>query len=323
MTEHKHLKALIRARMARTGESYVVARRHLVDASGEPGLEPAADFEAHERHCMTAVFAPDGRRLLSGGFGGQLRIWTIDGEPDGELAGHAASVNLIRVSPDGSLAVSASSDKTVRLWDLPSREQRALLGSHRRQVIALDLDAARERVWSGAPDGTVIGWDVGTGQRAERVDLGAEVTSLAVRGADGTLAVATARAGVSVRAGADEVVRLSSDSLVTAVAWTADGSFLVVSGADGASVWSSDDWQQVWTMAFGGAGVHPLALSPDGSRIVLGWDHHIALWTAGGEEAAVTIDGLPKGVYGLAFSPDGRMVALACADGRVRTWRVR
>ena len=30
MTEHKHLKKLVRERMARTGESYSTARRHVV-----------------------------------------------------------------------------------------------------------------------------------------------------------------------------------------------------------------------------------------------------------------------------------------------------
>ena len=32
MTAHKHLKERIRARMARTGESYTTARRHVLNA---------------------------------------------------------------------------------------------------------------------------------------------------------------------------------------------------------------------------------------------------------------------------------------------------
>ncbi|MGZ8475211.1 MAG: WD40 repeat domain-containing protein, partial [Candidatus Limnocylindria bacterium] len=146
MTEQKHLKALIRARMARTGEAYTSARRHIVKAEAPPSLTPTAEFRAHDKHCMTAVFTPDDAHLISGGFGGQARIWTLDGSLAGELVGHESAVSAVRVSPDGATAITAASDKTVRVWDLPTRRQRAVLGTHRKQVLALDLDAPRDRV---------------------------------------------------------------------------------------------------------------------------------------------------------------------------------
>src|SRR5690606_3588880 len=95
MTEQKHLKALVRARMARTGESYTTARRHVVPREASPpGLTPMAEFRAHDRHCMTAVFTPDDEWVVSGGFGGQARIWTTGGRLVGELIGHESSVNV-------------------------------------------------------------------------------------------------------------------------------------------------------------------------------------------------------------------------------------
>jgi WD40 repeat protein len=95
MTQQKHRKALIRARMARTGEAYTAARRHVVSIERLPGLTGAGSFRAHDRHCQVVVFLPDDRHLLSGGFGGEARIWTLDGERVGELVGHEASVNAI------------------------------------------------------------------------------------------------------------------------------------------------------------------------------------------------------------------------------------
>ena len=41
MTQQKHRKALIRARMARTGEAYTAARRHIVTLERTPALTPA------------------------------------------------------------------------------------------------------------------------------------------------------------------------------------------------------------------------------------------------------------------------------------------
>ena len=79
MTEQKHLKALIRSRMARTGESYTTARSHIVRPQEHPNLTATAEFRAHDKHCMTALFTPDDTNVVSGGFGGQARIWTLDG----------------------------------------------------------------------------------------------------------------------------------------------------------------------------------------------------------------------------------------------------
>ena len=128
MTAQKHLKALVRARMARTGESYTAARRHLLSTRPAPALALTREFRANDKHCLVVQFTPDDAHLLSGGFGGQVRIWTPVGELVGELAGHESSVNVIRLSGDGSTAITAASDKTVRLWDIPARKEIADLG---------------------------------------------------------------------------------------------------------------------------------------------------------------------------------------------------
>ena len=56
MTEQRHLKQLVRERMARTGESYTTARRHLVGS--RTAVPP--------RHRLTALLA---RLMLEGGEG--------------------------------------------------------------------------------------------------------------------------------------------------------------------------------------------------------------------------------------------------------------
>jgi len=325
MTEQKHLKALIRARMARTGESYTTARSHIVERTRPPALTPVAEFRAHDKHCMTAVFTPDGRHIVSGGFGGQARIWTPEGELRGELSGHESSVNVVRISPDGTTALTAASDKTVRVWDLVPRVQRAILGRHRKQVLALDLDTSRDRVWSGSHDGRLQRWSLSSHELEETIEPGGRsVTSVAVRHDDGAVAVATVGAGILILdAGSGELARLAEDlAVITAVTWAADGSFLLASAPGGATAYASDGWEVVRTLQSGGGGMLPVALSPDGSRLALGWDDHFALWSADEAQPPAVVGSLPKGVYGLAFSHDGRWLAMAAADGRVRTWSV-
>jgi hypothetical protein len=52
MTSHKHLKSAVRARMARTGERYTAARRHLAGptATALPGVLPGYDTFGGGRH---------------------------------------------------------------------------------------------------------------------------------------------------------------------------------------------------------------------------------------------------------------------------------
>jgi WD40 repeat protein len=273
---------------------------------------------------MTAVFTPDDAHLISGGFGGQARIWTLDGSLAGELVGHEAAVSVVRISPDGEIVITASSDKTIRVWDLPARRERSVLGRHRKQVLALDLDASRDRVWSGGHDGRLNAWSLATGQLDATVELGGSVTSVAVRAVDGVVAAATVGSGIAIMSAAGtEMVRVARDvRVIGSVAWAADGSFLVASSPGGATVWASEGWEHVRSLGSGAGSMLPTALTPDGSRIALGWDHHVGLWSADESQPEVTVDGLPKGVYGLSFSHDGQLLAAAAADGRVRVWSI-
>lgn len=56
----------------------------------------------------------------AGSVGGEICIWKADG--DWELVktmkGHKAAVNCLAAHPSGSLALSVSRDKQMRLWDL-------------------------------------------------------------------------------------------------------------------------------------------------------------------------------------------------------------
>jgi WD40 repeat protein len=71
-----------------------------------------------------AVFSPQGRRFVTGGEDGRLRIWdTETGQQVGhDLIGHAAWVNDAVFSPDGHRIASASDDHTVRLWNADTGE---------------------------------------------------------------------------------------------------------------------------------------------------------------------------------------------------------
>jgi hypothetical protein len=91
--------------------------------------EPLHRFEGHSLTVWSAVFSPDGRKILSAGADGSIRGWDVHRREALPLwAGHPRVVNLA-VSPGGRLLASAGNDGTLWLWDLAAgKELRCLEG---------------------------------------------------------------------------------------------------------------------------------------------------------------------------------------------------
>lgn len=70
---------------------------------------------------LAVAWLPGGRRLLTAGSDRMVRLWEVAGaEPLRQLVGHTGSVVDLAVASDGSWAVSASLDGTLRRWSLES-----------------------------------------------------------------------------------------------------------------------------------------------------------------------------------------------------------
>lgn len=335
MTQNQHFKALIRARMAKTGESYSISRGQLLGTLRSIKPELVAEFKAHDKHVSAIAFVPGRAELISGGFSGQARIWsTVDWAKVGELTGHTGSVNGFGIWRDGHRVITASSDKTVRLWDLAKRVEVATLGTHSKPVAAIDLSADANLAATGSYDGTVRIWSLADRSEASRMKVGERVGSVAFHPVKSWLAVAgtTSEVGVYDIDGT-RVARLSAPTPVTAVGWTGDGEFLIGVGGNALRLWARDEWDEVRSFEVearwpGGEApgqqvrIMSFASNYDSSLLAVGWEHHVGVWRFDDDKPAAVIDDLPKGVYSLQFSDDGRILGLGCADGRVRVWSV-
>jgi WD40 repeat protein len=109
-----------------------------------------------------------GGKLLVGSEDATLRVVDVSsGMIEQTLEGHNAAINAVRVSDDGSLAISISDDATLRVWDSGRGSAQRALGPHSDAVRALTFSPDGKYVFSTADFGEVICWDVESGKQLE------------------------------------------------------------------------------------------------------------------------------------------------------------
>src|ERR1700722_12236565 len=114
------------------------------------------------------------------------------------------------------------------------------------------------------------------------------------------------------------VVQLGHTNNVTAVAFSADGRYVLTSSSlDGSTrLWEAETGRELRRFGDGGR-THSLEFSPDGRTVLTATAGDVQLWDAGtGKKLAHFSDGPGT------FSPDGRTVLTGGADHLAHLWDV-
>jgi WD40 repeat protein len=122
-------------------------------------------------------------------------IWDLNGESAYRrysLGNHKSLVLSIAYDPPGRQLVTASQDRTARIWDAETGSPRAILAGHSAAVFAAVFSEDGRRVVTGSFDGTVRRWDAATGRQiSEPIRIGRPVLALTRTQDDSEMVVTT------------------------------------------------------------------------------------------------------------------------------------
>jgi WD40 repeat protein len=263
-----HIRSLAgHTEMAYAGVKFLPDNQHLLSASGSI-FAPLDDFS--------------------------LRLWHLKtGAEVHRFLGHTDKIWDMALSPDGSFAVSASHDGTLRRWDLQSRESRILANIDPQVVISTAI----------SPDGLSVLMGVGKGE-SNHPDYSLRM--------------------VDSRSGQERRRFFGHTESVQDVAFSPDGRLALSGRQDRRLIlWDVTTGSQVAHLADTGDVALRLAFSPDGALACQGsLNGMILLWDVEKRTPIRRLIGSQRAVLQVLFSADGRRLYSADDDGAVREWRV-
>jgi len=243
---------------------------------------------------------------------------------------HGGGVNGVVFSPDGKYLVTASADKTARVWDAASGEEVARM-DHDDAVNGVAFSPDGEYLATGSKDKTARVWDAVSGEEVVRVVHEDSVNGvtfspdgryLATTSNDTTARIWDAYSG-------DEVARMQHEDVVDGIAFSPGGEYLATTSND-VTPSSQDRTIRIWKTTSGKEvasithedSVNSVAFSPDGKYLATASRDRMAhVWDlTSGEEVGRYPHGLA--VLRVAFSPDGRHLASSSRDKTARVWEI-
>ena len=114
----------------------------------------------------------------------QLRIaslWDLKSGKVTQLDAHRAPILSAAFSPDGAWLVTASWDRTARVWDARTGGGIAVLKGHTDRVISVVFSPDSAQVISASEDQSARIWDAATGAQIESVSWNGEPVRFAAR----------------------------------------------------------------------------------------------------------------------------------------------
>ena len=202
------------------------------------------------------MFSPDGSLLAARSKWSDERkiiLWDVRTQREvAALSGHTSQINALSFSPDGTMLASGAGtwlledvDRTVRLWNVASREEIATIGEFQRggvESLAFSPDGTMLAFGSWL-DGAIKLWDVANQKQIATL----EGVSYPTFSPDGTILASQALDRTIILwnvASQDKIIALSGPSDANSLAFSPDGTILASGSHFDCTItlWDISEW---------------------------------------------------------------------------------
>ncbi len=268
-----------------------------------------AKLAGHSQPITALDFSHDGTRLVTASGDRTARIWnppSWSGSPEGgspaewssqvTMVGHKASLLHAEFSPDSTLVLTSSADRTARVWDSQTGECLVQHIGHDGSVNVARFSSRGFILATAGSDKTARVWTTGPVETARLMLKGHEAALRDVEFSP------KAGSHLALTAGADGVALL----------W--DVSRLDEPGSIAP--------KSRFAPATGRAALTDVAYSSDGERFATAsLDGAVRVWKVDSDTPLKTIPPYAEAALGVTFSPKGTYLLTSCADGKMRLYR--
>ena len=245
-------------------------------------------FSAPLDNTVALAFSPDNRTVVSASGDATLHLWDArTGEHRTHFIGHTYPVVTLAFSPDGNTLASGSF-KEIHLWDLTTDQpiHVSVLNGHRDMVTTLAFSPDCKTLASTSFYGTVLLWDVETGQLRHNLSAHTDsITALAFSPDNRTLA-----SGGYWSLDAESTIHLwdtYTGQLLTTIEGHTDPVFALAFSPGSPSITGKREADNIYEDTLASAG----------------WDSTIRLWHPQTGQLHGTFEGDTTPVLALAFLP--------------------
>ncbi len=261
------------------------------------------------------------------GASGILRLRdAASGREMATLEGHYGAVWSVAVSADGKVALSASDDETLKLWNLETEREPLTLKGHMSAVrgVAMDLSG---RVLSGALNGGLAVWgDSGIRYKMRRLPGHERQINGVALSADGRVAASASDDRTvklwDVESGSELRTLQGHTGPVLGVAMSADGQLAISASEDKTlRVWKVESGRELHVLVGHTGVVRGVAISADGKIAAsASGDRTVKVWDLQTATELRTMRGHTSFIRGVGISSDGRLIVSASGDKTLRLW---
>ncbi|AUT00698.1 hypothetical protein CLI64_09970 [Nostoc sp. CENA543] len=235
-------------------------------------------------------FSPDGKIFVSAGWDGKVTIWQreqiVNASQLTTFLAHRDIIQNLIISQNGKLLATASADKTVKIWDIPTQKLLLTLKGHQDRVTSIIFSPDNQTIVSGSADKTVKIWQLSNGKLLRTIT--------------------------------------GHQDVITSLNFSPDGQILATGSDDKTvKIWRISDGKLVKKLLGHGLAIASVKFSPNGKILAsASWDNTIKIWQLPDGKLMQTLTGHTDGVTSITFTADSQILASGSADNTIKFWDI-